>query len=153
MEAVLDGTRERVDPAAASPWRSAPRGDGPAAVATWPDVQKTRDRLQRLMIEGAGVVRSAASLAAAGASLERLRVEMGDGTPTGRDHGELANLATAAGSVLRAATLREETRGAHARSDHPDASERWHRRIVHDAEGVSVGAGPATLSPAEHPSR
>ena len=158
MEALLGGPLDRVDPAAASPWRTAPAGDGEGAdvdvaVPTWPDVQKTRDRLQRVMIEGAGVVRSARSLASAGAAVEALQAEMGDGTPTDRDHGELANLATAALSVLRAATLREETRGAHARSDHPDASDRWRRRIVHDASGVSVQAGPTTPSPAGRPSR
>jgi L-aspartate oxidase len=158
MEALLGGPLDRVDPAAASPWRSRPAGDGEVAgveavVPTWPDVQKTRDRLQRVMIEGAGVVRSANSLASAGASVEALQAEMGDGTPTDRDHGELANLATAALSVLRAATLREETRGAHARSDHPEASDHWRRRIVHDASGVSLQAGPTTPTPTGHPSR
>ncbi len=73
------------------------------------------------MIEGAGVVRSAGSLAAAGATVEALGAEMGPAParPTGR-HGELANLVTAAASVLRSATVRCETRGAHARSDHPE---------------------------------
>jgi L-aspartate oxidase len=153
MAALLDGPRDRVDPTAASPWRSAPEGDRAVVVPTWPDVRKTRDRLQRVMIEGAGVVRSAGSLASAGAAVEGLQAEMGDGTPTDRDHGELANLATAALSVLRAATLREETRGAHARSDHPDASDHWRRRIVHDASGVSVLAGPTTPPPAGRPAR
>jgi L-aspartate oxidase len=158
MEALLGGPLDRVDPAAASPWRSRPAGDGEVAgveavVPTWPDVQKTRDRLQRVMIEGAGVVRSANSLASAGASVEALQAEKGDGTPTDRDHGELANLATAALSVLRAATLREETRGAHARSDHPEASDHWRRRIVHDASGVSLQAGPTTPTPTGRPSR
>jgi L-aspartate oxidase len=159
MEALLGGPLDRVDPAAASPWRSGSAGEGEgeavveAVVPTWPDVRKTRDRLQRVMIEGAGVVRSAGSLASAGAAVEALQAEMGDGTPTDRDHGELANLATAALSVLRAATLREETRGAHARSDHPDASDHWRRRIVHDASGVSLRAGPTTPSPTGRPSR
>jgi L-aspartate oxidase len=158
MAALLGGRPDRVDPAAASPWRAGPTGDGEmaeveAVVPTWPDVQKTRDRLQRVMIEGAGVVRSAGSLASAGAAVEALQAEMGEGTPTDRDHGELANLATAALSVLRAATLREETRGAHARSDHPDASDHWRRRIVHDGSGVSLQAGPTTPSPAGRRSR
>ena len=57
-------------------------------------------------------------------------------------HGELANLATAAASLLRSAELRCETRGAHARSDHPRASERWRRRIVHTGDGVILVGGP-----------
>ena len=44
--------------------------------------------------------------------------------------------------VLRSADLRRETRGAHARSDFPEASERWRRRIVHDAGGMAALAGP-----------
>ena len=145
MEAILTGPRVAVDPATASPWRaltSAATSSG--GVPTWPDVPKTRDRMQRAMIEGAGVVRSAGSLSAAGAAIENLRAEMGVGTPTDRAHGELANLLTAAHSVLESATIREETRGAHARSDYPETSARWRRRIVHDAEGITVRAGPAT---------
>jgi aspartate oxidase len=67
---------------------------------------------------------------------------MGTATPVDRAHGEVANLITAATSVLRAATVRCETRGAHARSDHPEPSELWRHRIVHDAEGVAVLHGP-----------
>jgi L-aspartate oxidase len=142
MAALLGGTSERVDPAEAAPWSGATAGTSAPVVPTWPDVPKTRDRLQRLMIEGAGVVRSAGSLAAAGTSLETLAAEMGEGTPADRAHGELANLVTAAASLLRSATVRRETRGAHARRDHPEASGRWRRRIVHDAGGVAVLAGP-----------
>ncbi len=76
---------------------------------------------------------------------------MGDGTPADRAHGELANLVTAAASVLRSATVRRETRGAHARSDYPEASDRWRRRIVHDADGVAVLAGPAAPPRAGRP--
>ncbi len=145
MEALLTGPRVPVDPATASPWRAATSVPGSrSGVPTRPDAPKTRDRLQRAMIEGAGVVRSASSLAAAGSSIEALGAEMGDGIPTDRAHGELANLLTAARSVLESATVREETRGAHARSDHPEASAQWRRRIVHDAGGISVRAGPNT---------
>ena len=41
---------------------------GAAVSNPWPDVAKTREHLQRVMIEGAGVVRSAASLEAGPAS-------------------------------------------------------------------------------------
>jgi L-aspartate oxidase len=113
------------------------------------DVQKERDRLQRTMIEGAGVVRSARSLGAAatavaevGASLQAI-----GGTPARRDHGELANLVAAARALLAAATLRTETRGAHARSDFPATQDRWRRRIVHSGDRVAVLTGSAAAGP------
>jgi L-aspartate oxidase len=113
------------------------------------DVQKERDRLQRTMIEGAGVVRSTGSLAAAatavaevGASLQAI-----GGTPARRDHGELANLVAAARALLAAATLRTETRGAHARSDFPATQDRWRRRIVHSGDRVAVLTGSAAAGP------
>jgi L-aspartate oxidase len=142
MGALLEGQIERVDPAAAAPWTAGEGADRTPAVPTWPDVTKTRDRLQRLMIEGAGVVRSASSLGEAGASIDALAAEMGTATPVDRVHGEVANLVTAATSVLRAATVRTETRGAHARSDHPGAEDAWRLRIVHDADGLALFDGP-----------
>jgi L-aspartate oxidase len=142
MSALLDGHVERIEAAVASPWAADAGLDRTPAAPTWPDVAKTRDRLQRLMIEGAGVVRSASSLEAAGASIHALAAEVGTATPPDRAHGEVVNLITAATSVLRAATVRCETRGAHARSDYPELSDRWRRRIVHDSEGVAVLHGP-----------
>jgi L-aspartate oxidase len=138
MAAFLEGTAQPVDPARAAPWTTT-RGADPVAVErAWPDVTKTRDQLQRCMIEGAGVVRSADSLAGAGRAVEAVGAAIGPGTPPDRAHGELVNLVTAAGSLLRSATVRRETRGAHARSDYPEPSERWRRRIVHADGGLAV---------------
>ena len=145
MGALLDGTSERLEHVGQAR-RDATVSEGPA-VPTWPDVTKTRDRLQRLMMEGAGVVRSAGPLDAAGAAIDALGVEMGSATPVDRAHGELVNLVTVSTSVLRSADLRRETRGAHARSDFPRASDRWRRRIVHDAGGMAVLAGPVAGPP------
>ena len=93
------------------------------------------------MTDGAGVVRTADSLARAGRTVATVAAAIGTTAPVDRAHGELANLVTAARSVLESATLREETRGAHARSDFPDISDSWRCRIVH---GVP-GAGHATV--------
>jgi L-aspartate oxidase len=113
---------------------SGARADG----EPWSDPAKVRDQLQRAMIEGVGVVRSAGSLATAAAAVDAIDAVTGSGTPVDRAHGELANLVTAAKSVLRAATVRCETRGAHARSDFPEASEHWRRRIVHVDQGIGL---------------
>jgi aspartate oxidase len=94
------------------------------------------------MIEGAGVVRSAASLEAARAALGDIAGVVGAAAPVDRSHGELVNLLTVAERVLTAATLRCETRGAHARSDYPATTDRWRTRIVHGRNGTTVLAGP-----------
>ncbi|HEX4219380.1 MAG TPA: FAD-binding protein [Acidimicrobiales bacterium] len=113
------------------------------------DVQKERDRLQRTMIDGAGVVRSAGSLAGAALAIAEVGVMLQSaGNPRGqRDHGELANLVVAARALLGAATLRRETRGAHARSDFPATDDRWRRRIVHSGDRVAVLTGSAAAGP------
>jgi len=110
-------------------------GMSPIADRPWLDVVKTREELQRTMIAGAGVVRSAESLRTAGHGVRAIAAQVG-GVPVDRAHGELANLVTASKSVLTSAAVRTETRGAHARSDFPEAAEGWRRRIVHTADGV-----------------
>ncbi len=146
---VLAGRVESApDPWAESEGHGLPgRAAAGESTGSWPDVAKTRDRLQRAMTEGAGVVRSAESLAGAGRLVEALAGIVGTGTPTDRAHGELANLVTVAGSVLDSATRRRETRGAHARSDHPGLSDAWCCRIVRTAgDTVLVRTVPASAA-------
>ncbi len=138
MGAVLAGTAVPVDSGVAAPWTGQGSMDPATDGSTWPDVTKTRDCVQRAMTAGAGVVRSADSLAGAGRVVEAIGAAVGRGTPESRAHGELVNLVTAAGSVLRSATVRCETRGAHARSDHPDPLDRWRCRIVRSGDGVGI---------------
>jgi aspartate oxidase len=90
------------------------------------------------MTDGAGVVRSADSLARAGRTVATVAAAVGSEGAVGRAHGELANLVTAARSILESATLRAETRGAHARSDFPQMSDAWRCRIVHDSGTSTV---------------
>ena len=113
--AALDPRRPREagGPGRGGPVDRRPRtGQPPAEAGTWPDVAKTRERLQRAMTEGAGVVRSA-RLAGLGRRHRRRPWPRSWATPTPADraHGELANLVTAARSLLRSATVRHETRG------------------------------------------
>jgi L-aspartate oxidase len=93
------------------------------------------------MTDGAGVVRSAASLEAAGSAVDAIGRALEGAPPLDRAQGELANLVTSARSLLSSALVRTETRGAHARSDHPDSVARWRRRIVH-AHGATVVLDP-----------
>jgi len=99
-----------------------------------------RDRLQRAMTVGAGVLRSAESLASTTAVLDAIEASLP--TVVGRPEtdlvdrhdlaalAELANLVEVGRALLASATLRHESRGAHTRSDHPGTDPAFRRRIV-----------------------
>jgi L-aspartate oxidase len=91
------------------------------------DVAKLREELQRAMTAGAGVLRSRSSLQEVIAELERIG---GSFEPFTADDHELANLVTVGLTLCSAALAREESRGAHARTDFPDRSDDFARRLV-----------------------
>ena len=113
MRDVLDARPDRVLPLRPV---GAVRPVGAAGTATpagtAPEPVKARSVLQHAMTGGAGVLRTAASLAATTATVEAV--------DAGADP-ELANLVLVARALLLAATAREETRGCHARTDFPSA--------------------------------
>jgi L-aspartate oxidase len=84
----------------------------------------TRDELQAVMTEDAGVLRSATSLERAAATARRPAA--GDGV----EAAEVTNLSTIAGAVCAAALVREETRGAHARVEFPERDPALAVRLV-----------------------
>jgi L-aspartate oxidase len=97
-----------------------------------PDVTKLRDTLQRAMTRGAGVVRSAASLDGARATVVEVAAALADPAASVAA-GELANLLQLADALLASALARTESRGAHARAEYPDTEPSWRRRLVHGA--------------------
>jgi L-aspartate oxidase len=82
------------------------------------------------MTNGAGVVRSATSIDRAAATLDRVAAEQPE-AEAGGSAVELANLVTLAGALLDSARLREESRGAHSRSDFPETDPDGLYRLVH----------------------
>ena len=105
------------------------------------DVTKLRDTVQRAMTRGAGVVRSAESLAGARAAVEDATVALGDGAGSAAA-GELANLLRLADALLASALARTESRGAHARREYPDTDPSWRRRLVHGRAPGGRGQRP-----------
>ncbi|GAA3821164.1 L-aspartate oxidase [Streptomyces phyllanthi] len=99
---------------------------------------EARFAIQRTMTEGAGVLRSAESLANAAAALDQLHTdardaldENGKTAEPGVDTWEATNLLCVARVLVAAARLREETRGCHWREDHAERDDtRWNRHIV-----------------------
>jgi len=123
---VIGGRRleGRPDPDPGPDRPAGPDGSGPQA-----DLPKLRDRLQRAMTAGAGVVRSAPSIDRAGAALAEV-AELAQGAPAGAEAGELVNLVAVAEAVLASARARAESRGAHARSDFAATDPDWRCRLV-----------------------
>ena len=121
------------------------KASGPVAAPDadrWPgvDVTKLRDTVQRAMTRGAGVVRSAESLAGARAVVEDAAAALGDGAASVAA-GELSNLLRLADALLDAASARTESRGAHARREFPESEPGWRRRLVHGAVDLDGGDG------------
>jgi L-aspartate oxidase len=97
-----------------------------------------RFAIQRIMTDGAGVLRSEQSLRAAADRLQRLHSdardaldENGKTSEPGVDTWEATNLLCVARVLVAAALLRAETRGCHWREDHADRDDTaWRRHIV-----------------------
>ena len=118
-------TRERVEP----------RQSGPAAPG---DPGEMRAEIQRLSWECLGLTRDAGGLARAIAFLERAAAGWA-GEPRGRAETEARNLADVALAMSRCALFREESRGAHYRSDHPERDEtRFHGHTWLDGRGARL---------------
>ena len=146
LEGLVYAERIAADIAAG---RAAEGADGPPARVPAPVPEpgrpghpllppEARLALQRIMTEGAGVLRSAASLRAAAERLERLRTEAlaafdehGKTAEPGVDTWEATNLLCVARALVAAALLREETRGCHWREDHAERDDdAWRRHVV-----------------------
>ena len=101
--------------------------------------------LRSAMWKGASVVRDGAGLQRLRDDLQRLAVVQ---APLSRDALESRALAEVARYITESATIRQESRGAHFRTDFPDRDdEHWSVRIVWDARGhhiEAVGAQVAT---------
>ncbi|MGV9563290.1 L-aspartate oxidase [Streptomyces sp. NPDC003480] len=97
-----------------------------------------RFTIQRVMTDGAGVLRSATSLQKAADRLQRLHsdardalAENGKTSEPGVDTWETTNLLCVARVLVAAALVREETRGCHWREDHAGRDDTaWRRHIV-----------------------
>jgi L-aspartate oxidase len=97
------------------------------ATAVWVADPAIRAELQRTMTRGAGVLRSADSLAATAYELSRL----GGQRATPRNAAwEATNLLTVAAALVASADTRRETRGCHWREDFPVAEDEWRGHLL-----------------------
>ena len=105
----------------------------------WPgvDVTKLRDTVQRAMTRGAGVVRSAESLAGARAVVEDAPPRSGTRPPRSAQ----GSWRTCCGWRTRCWPPRSRgprRRGAHARREYPETDPAWRRRLVHGHDAATT---------------
>jgi L-aspartate oxidase len=106
-----------------------------AGVPSWVASPAVRGELQQAMTRGAGVLRSADSLARTAKELSRL----GEQRTTAHNAAwEATNLLTVASALVASAYARRETRGCHWREDHPTAADEWRGHLLDaiDAQGT-----------------
>jgi len=101
----------------------------PPNTASPEQLEKAKTRVQELMWRYVGLVRNAEGLSIALAELNELFREFGRPAPT-REAIEVANMINSGWLVTRAALEREESRGAHYRSDFPQLDEKWHCHLL-----------------------
>ncbi|MFG3094812.1 L-aspartate oxidase [Streptomyces sp. NPDC048202] len=139
---AADIAAERAEHAADGPYTRVPapvrHPDTPGTPAHPLLAPEDRLAVQRIMTEGAGVLRSAASLERAAQRLAELHDRASDAldgegktAEPGVDTWEATNLLDVARVLVAAAALREETRGCHWREDHADRDDaHWRRHLV-----------------------
>lgn len=168
--AACEGARlERPDPARGG-WREGIEElRARAAVADGPDAGRLRLEVQRVGVEEIGQIREGRRLARALARLDDLEAENRTAAVAGKSprrrfdclrriH-ETRNLISVARMLAVAARTREESRGGHFRTDHPEMREEWRCNIVlslEDGEVVPrrrevVGEDAAAPAPGEAP--
>lgn len=94
-----------------------------------PQAEQIRHRIQSIMWEKAGLVRSAASLKKAAEELAQLLPFAWRTLFTVAEF-EVVNLLTVAMLIVRSAYARRESRGGHYRSDFPDSRESFRRYTI-----------------------
>ncbi|MEQ8850044.1 L-aspartate oxidase [Botrimarina sp.] len=143
--------RHAAEAAASEPdtFTAIPLENPPAEPSEAPlDLADIRNSLQSLMWVRAGVWRDASGLAEAAHSIAQWRryvLSRQLGTPDGW---ELQNMLQVAELMIRSATLREESRGVHLRTDFPQQDDQaWRRHVTvrRGADGAQLGTADAPL--------
>ncbi len=117
------------------------------------------DQLTTAMSDNVGIIRDEEHLNKALEKVLELKKQYSTlGVPGGRryNHGllacmELKSMLIVSEAIVRSALLRQESRGAHARSDYPKKSKEWLKNIIinNDGENMKFDYVPIKPTPAE----
>jgi L-aspartate oxidase len=111
-------------------------GRQPISKASREAVTEARQQLQRTMSRHVAVVRDAEGLREAADDLRRVAKMLQAQPGLNREVWEAKNMVLAASAITVAATLREESRGAHFRADFPETDPEFNRcHLLHDPNG------------------
>jgi L-aspartate oxidase len=107
-------------------------GDVGSVAAPGADPEKLRAQLQQAMTAGAGVLRSASSLAQASATLDAVAARLPEARAdrNGPGWAPLSNLVDVGRALVAAALAREESRGNHTRVEFPSPRDEFLTRLV-----------------------
>jgi L-aspartate oxidase len=100
----------------------------PARALPFAETPLSLSSLQELMWDKVGIVRDGPGLAEAALTLAMW--QRSAPAPTDRPSQELANLLLTARIVTEAALLRQESRGAHHRTDFPEPLDSWRHNMI-----------------------
>jgi L-aspartate oxidase len=125
LEGLVFSARIAADIAAHLPEPGEPIENSSTAILLDPSV---RVDIQKNMSRGAGVLRSSDSLLKTSAELTRIEDRVS--TQPCVEAWEATNLFQLAQAILKAALIRQETRGSHWREDFPQTSDLWRKRII-----------------------
>jgi L-aspartate oxidase len=125
LEGLVFSARIAADIATNTPEPGEPIENSSTAILLDPSV---RLDIQKNMSRGAGVLRSSDSLLHTSAELTRIEDRVSAQPCV--EAWEATNLFQLAQAILKAALIRQETRGSHWREDFPQTSDLWRKRIV-----------------------
>ncbi len=94
------------------------------------DVISMINKLQNIMNLNVGIIRSKESLSTAINEIDEMKKEVEGVKVVNTQFMELKNMLTLSSMVVKAGLLREESRGAHFRSDFPESDDNWLKNIV-----------------------
>ena len=94
------------------------------------DVPSMINKLQNIMNLNVGIIRSKESLSTAINEIDEMKKDVEGVKVVHTQFMELKNMLTLSSMVVKAGLLREESRGAHFRSDFPESDDNWLKNIV-----------------------